>query len=260
MIYDLPFSGRAVPVVRVGRAVRSVRCRGRGARALPGGRPQRERVVPLRFLGPVERAGAPGRAAGGACLAAPVAVRGVDGGRRRDGPRPDRAARHGADVADLAGVRVIGLRHRLGRAGAAGGGWTSCTCTSAISTPPAFARQAAGAGQQLPPWRGVWRCPPSTGVGRHQSRGRRPAGHGGLGDGMVLTRLAVGASAGEALRQTRWEMLSRGNVMGLAYALRASRTSAFAESVVRLDGFRACCSPRTVGSGLRGDFWRTTLR
>ncbi len=39
---------------------------------------------------------------------------------------------------------------------------------------------------------------------------------------MLLTRLAVGASAGEALRQTRWEMISRGNVMGLAYSLRAS--------------------------------------
>ena len=37
--------------------------------------------------------------------------------------------------------------------------------------------------------------------------------------GMVLSRLASGLSAGVALRQVRWEMLSRGNVMGLAYAL-----------------------------------------
>ncbi|MDT7789356.1 MAG: hypothetical protein QOF58_7775 [Pseudonocardiales bacterium] len=37
--------------------------------------------------------------------------------------------------------------------------------------------------------------------------------------GMVLARLAAGFGAGEALRQTRWEMLSRGNVMGLAYTL-----------------------------------------
>ncbi|MDX8147155.1 hypothetical protein SK854_33935 [Lentzea sp. BCCO 10_0061] len=37
--------------------------------------------------------------------------------------------------------------------------------------------------------------------------------------GMVLSRLASGLSAGEALRQVRWEMLSRGNVMGLAYGL-----------------------------------------
>ncbi|MFJ8964540.1 hypothetical protein ACIRG5_34635 [Lentzea sp. NPDC102401] len=40
--------------------------------------------------------------------------------------------------------------------------------------------------------------------------------------GMVLSRLASGLSAGEALRQVRWEMLSRGNVMGLAYALYGS--------------------------------------
>ena len=39
--------------------------------------------------------------------------------------------------------------------------------------------------------------------------------------GMVLARLAAGFSAGEALRLTRWEMLSRGNVMGLAYTLHA---------------------------------------
>ncbi|RDI25611.1 hypothetical protein [Lentzea flaviverrucosa] len=40
--------------------------------------------------------------------------------------------------------------------------------------------------------------------------------------GMLLSRLAAGISAGEALRQVRWEMLSRGNVMGLAYALHGS--------------------------------------
>ncbi|WP_330274084.1 hypothetical protein OG205_46460 [Lentzea sp. NBC_00516] len=40
--------------------------------------------------------------------------------------------------------------------------------------------------------------------------------------GMVLSRLASGLSAGEALRQVRWEMLSRGNVIGLAYALHGS--------------------------------------
>jgi hypothetical protein len=40
--------------------------------------------------------------------------------------------------------------------------------------------------------------------------------------GMLLSRLAAGVSAGEALRQVRWEMLSRGNVMGLAYALHGS--------------------------------------
>jgi hypothetical protein len=39
--------------------------------------------------------------------------------------------------------------------------------------------------------------------------------------GMLLARLAAGFSAGEALRQTRWEMLGRGNVMGLAYTLHA---------------------------------------
>ncbi|MEU0878545.1 hypothetical protein ABZ345_08115 [Lentzea sp. NPDC005914] len=37
--------------------------------------------------------------------------------------------------------------------------------------------------------------------------------------GMVLARLAAGFPAGEALRQTRWEMLSRGNVLGIAYTL-----------------------------------------
>ncbi|GAA3660470.1 hypothetical protein GCM10022267_53360 [Lentzea roselyniae] len=37
--------------------------------------------------------------------------------------------------------------------------------------------------------------------------------------GMVLARLAAGFSAGAALRLTRWEMISRGNVMGLAYTL-----------------------------------------
>ncbi|SMD23181.1 hypothetical protein [Lentzea albidocapillata] len=40
--------------------------------------------------------------------------------------------------------------------------------------------------------------------------------------GLLLSRLAAGISAGEALRQVRWEMLSRGNVMGLAYALHGS--------------------------------------
>ncbi|KOV79279.1 hypothetical protein [Nocardia sp. NRRL S-836] len=40
--------------------------------------------------------------------------------------------------------------------------------------------------------------------------------------GMVLARLAAGFGAGEALRQTRWEMLGRGNVLGLAYTLNAS--------------------------------------
>ena len=39
--------------------------------------------------------------------------------------------------------------------------------------------------------------------------------------GMLLARLAAGFSAGEALRQTRWEMLGRGNVMGLGYTLHA---------------------------------------
>ncbi|GGU80499.1 hypothetical protein [Lentzea flava] len=37
--------------------------------------------------------------------------------------------------------------------------------------------------------------------------------------GVVLARLAAGFSAGEALRLTRWEMIGRGNVMGLAYTL-----------------------------------------
>ncbi|MEU3643042.1 hypothetical protein AB0E59_06655 [Lentzea sp. NPDC034063] len=40
--------------------------------------------------------------------------------------------------------------------------------------------------------------------------------------GMMLSRLAAGLRAGDALRQIRWEMLSRGNVMGLAYALHGS--------------------------------------
>jgi hypothetical protein len=39
--------------------------------------------------------------------------------------------------------------------------------------------------------------------------------------GMVLARLAEGVSAGEAVRRTRWEMLGRGNVLGLAYAVHA---------------------------------------
>jgi hypothetical protein len=37
--------------------------------------------------------------------------------------------------------------------------------------------------------------------------------------GLVLARLAAGLTAGEALRSARWEMISRGNVMGLAYTL-----------------------------------------
>lgn len=40
--------------------------------------------------------------------------------------------------------------------------------------------------------------------------------------GMLLARLAAGVGAGEAVRQVRWEMLSRGNVMGLAYTLHGS--------------------------------------
>ncbi|MET9226628.1 hypothetical protein [Lentzea sp. NPDC003310] len=40
--------------------------------------------------------------------------------------------------------------------------------------------------------------------------------------GMLLARLGAGLGAGEALRQVRWEMLSRGNVLGLAYALHGS--------------------------------------
>lgn len=40
--------------------------------------------------------------------------------------------------------------------------------------------------------------------------------------GMLLARLAGGMPAGEALRRTRWEMMSRGNVLGLAYALHAN--------------------------------------
>ncbi|NKE62641.1 hypothetical protein FXN61_40310 [Lentzea sp. PSKA42] len=46
-------------------------------------------------------------------------------------------------------------------------------------------------------------------------------GMAGWVSGMVLARLAEGMSAGEALRRTRWEMLGRGNVMGLAYTLHA---------------------------------------
>ncbi|MGW6444969.1 hypothetical protein [Lentzea sp. NPDC055074] len=40
--------------------------------------------------------------------------------------------------------------------------------------------------------------------------------------GMLLARLAAGVGAGEALRQVRWEMLSRGNVFGLAYVVHGS--------------------------------------
>lgn len=39
--------------------------------------------------------------------------------------------------------------------------------------------------------------------------------------GMLLVRLAAGCTAGDAVRQTRWEMLGRGNVLGLAYTLHA---------------------------------------
>lgn len=46
-------------------------------------------------------------------------------------------------------------------------------------------------------------------------------GMAGWVSGMLLARLAEGMPAGEALRQTRWEMLGRGNVLGLAYALHA---------------------------------------
>ena len=46
-------------------------------------------------------------------------------------------------------------------------------------------------------------------------------GMAGWVSGMLLARLAEGMCAGEALRQTRWEMLGRGNVMGLAYTLHA---------------------------------------
>ncbi|SES04989.1 hypothetical protein SAMN05216188_120112 [Lentzea xinjiangensis] len=46
-------------------------------------------------------------------------------------------------------------------------------------------------------------------------------GMAGWVSGMLLARLAGGMPAGEALRRTRWEMLGRGNVLGLAYALHA---------------------------------------
>lgn len=46
-------------------------------------------------------------------------------------------------------------------------------------------------------------------------------GMAGWVSGMLLARLAEGMPAGEALRRTRWEMLGRGNVLGLAYALHA---------------------------------------
>ncbi|MGW6935828.1 hypothetical protein ACWGE0_37635 [Lentzea sp. NPDC054927] len=46
-------------------------------------------------------------------------------------------------------------------------------------------------------------------------------GMAGWVSGMLLARLAEGMPAGEALRRTRWEMLGRGNVLGLAYTLHA---------------------------------------
>ncbi|MFI6100089.1 hypothetical protein ACIA8G_31450 [Lentzea sp. NPDC051213] len=46
-------------------------------------------------------------------------------------------------------------------------------------------------------------------------------GMAGWVSGLLLAALAEGMSAGEALRRTRWEMLGRGNVMGLAYTLHA---------------------------------------
>ncbi|HUQ59730.1 hypothetical protein [Lentzea sp.] len=46
-------------------------------------------------------------------------------------------------------------------------------------------------------------------------------GMAGWVSGMLLARLAGGMAAGEAVRQTRWEMLSRGNVLGLALTLHA---------------------------------------
>ena len=46
-------------------------------------------------------------------------------------------------------------------------------------------------------------------------------GMAGWVSGMLLARLAVEVPAGEALRRTRWEMLGRGNVLGLAYTLHA---------------------------------------
>ncbi|SDH20224.1 hypothetical protein SAMN05216553_117189 [Lentzea fradiae] len=46
-------------------------------------------------------------------------------------------------------------------------------------------------------------------------------GMAGWAGGMLLARLAGGMPAGEAVRQTRWEMLGRGNVLGLALTLHA---------------------------------------
>ncbi|GHH55698.1 hypothetical protein [Lentzea cavernae] len=46
-------------------------------------------------------------------------------------------------------------------------------------------------------------------------------GMAGWVSGMLLARLVGGMPAGEAVRRTRWEMLGRGNVLGLAYALHA---------------------------------------
>ncbi len=46
-------------------------------------------------------------------------------------------------------------------------------------------------------------------------------GMAGWATGLLLQRLTNGASAGQALRDMRWTMLARGNVMGLAYTLYA---------------------------------------
>ncbi|HEX7309313.1 hypothetical protein [Lentzea sp.] len=46
-------------------------------------------------------------------------------------------------------------------------------------------------------------------------------GMAGWVSGMLLARLAGGMPAGEAVRQTRWEMIGRGNVLGLALTLHA---------------------------------------
>ncbi|SDP96990.1 hypothetical protein [Lentzea jiangxiensis] len=46
-------------------------------------------------------------------------------------------------------------------------------------------------------------------------------GMAGWVSGMLLARLAGGMPAGEAVRRTRWEMLGRGNVLGLAWTLHA---------------------------------------
>ncbi|MFD4642917.1 hypothetical protein ACFWN2_36805 [Lentzea sp. NPDC058436] len=46
-------------------------------------------------------------------------------------------------------------------------------------------------------------------------------GMAGWVSGMLLARLAGGMPVGEAVRRTRWEMLGRGNVLGLALAVHA---------------------------------------